>query len=137
MAVRFFCYWSWKALLCGCFWYQQTATKYCSVSICSWVFGGLNLTQIDFIVHRQGVGCNFEGVICCQMIIRMLLTDLRTKTYTFNILLLRSLYILSVLRITAVFISHHLGPVIPTSAILKKGSPQQVTHLPPMWVILE
>jgi hypothetical protein len=31
------------------------------------------------------------------------------------------LYILSVLRITAVFISHHLGPVIPTSAILKKG----------------
>jgi hypothetical protein len=32
------------------------------------------------------------------------------------LLLLRSLYILSVLPITAVFISRHLGPVIPTSA---------------------
>jgi hypothetical protein len=52
------------------------------------------------------------------------------------LLLLSSLYILSVLRITAVFISRHLGPVIPTSAILKKGSPQQVTHLPPVWDIL-
>jgi hypothetical protein len=52
------------------------------------------------------------------------------------LLLLRSLYILSVLRITAVFISRHLGPVIPTSAILKKGSPQQVTHLPPVWDLL-
>jgi hypothetical protein len=39
--------------------------------------------------------------------------------------------------ITAVFISRHLGPVIPTSAILKKGrSPQQVTHLPPVWDLL-
>jgi hypothetical protein len=52
------------------------------------------------------------------------------------LLLLCSLYILSVLRITAVFISHHLGPVIPTSAVLKKGSPQQVTHLPPVWDLL-
>jgi hypothetical protein len=48
------------------------------------------------------------------------------------LLLLRSLYILSVLHITAVYISRHLGPVIPTSAILKKGSPVQVTHLPPV-----
>jgi hypothetical protein len=44
---------------------------------------------------------------------------------------------LSVLHITAVFISRHLGPVIPTSAILKKGSPQQVTHLPPVWDLLK
>jgi hypothetical protein len=42
-------------------------------------------------------------------------------------------YILSVLRITAVFISCHLGPVIPTSAILKKGSPHQVSYLPLVW----
>jgi hypothetical protein len=44
--------------------------------------------------------------------------------------------LLSILRITAVFISRHLGPVIPTSAILKKGSlsPQQVTHL--VWDLL-
>jgi hypothetical protein len=46
------------------------------------------------------------------------------------LLLLRSLYILSILRITAVFISRHLGPVIPTSAILKKA--QQV----PVWDLL-
>jgi hypothetical protein len=45
-------------------------------------------------------------------------------------LLLRSLYILSILRITAVFISRRIGPVILISAIFKKGSPQQVTHLP-------
>jgi hypothetical protein len=33
--------------------------------------------------------------------------------------------------------SFYFGPVIiPTSAILKKGSPQQVTHLPPVWDIL-
>jgi hypothetical protein len=44
----------------------------------------------------------------------------------------RSLYILSVLRITAVFISHHLGPVIPTSAKLKKGIHSRL-H---MWDIL-
>jgi hypothetical protein len=41
----------------------------------------------------------------------------------------------SILRITAVFISHYIDPVI-TSAILKKGSPQQVAHLPPVWDIL-
>jgi hypothetical protein len=29
--------------------------------------------------------------------------------------------ILSVLHITGVFISHHIGPVIPISAILQKG----------------
>jgi hypothetical protein len=58
-------------------------------------------------------------------------------THSF-LLLLRSLYILSVLRITAVFISRHLGPVIPTLAIMKKqkGSPQQVTHLPQVWDLL-
>jgi hypothetical protein len=38
--------------------------------------------------------------------------------------------------ITAFFISHHLGPVIPTSAILKNGSPHRVTHLLPMWDLL-
>jgi hypothetical protein len=38
-----------------------------------------------------------------------------------SFLLLRSLYILNVLRITAVFISRHLGPVIPTSVYWRRG----------------
>jgi hypothetical protein len=54
----------------------------------------------------------------------------------FQLLLLCSLYISSVLRITAVFILRHLGPVIQTSALLKKERPQQVTHLPPVWDLL-
>jgi hypothetical protein len=52
-----------------------------------------------------------------------------SKMLLLLLLLLRSLYIVSVLRcITVVFISR-LGPVILSSAILKKGNPQRVTHL--------
>jgi hypothetical protein len=45
----------------------------------------------------------------------------------------------SILHITAVFISRRLGPVIPTLAILKKGVPSRLyidIFVPPVWDIL-